>query len=74
MKKIIQNREGCIGCGTCVALCPKFWEMDDSEGKANLKDAKKNEETGEYELSVEEIECNQEAAEACPVQVIRIEN
>jgi len=74
IKKIIQNRDGCIGCGTCVALCPKFWEIDDVEVKANLKDAKKNEETGEYELEIEEAEigCNKDAVESCPVQVIRI--
>jgi len=73
IKKIIQKREGCIGCGTCVALCPNFWEMDDVEVKANLKGAKKNE-AGEYELEIEEAEvgCNQDAMEACPVQVIKI--
>ncbi|HDZ54347.1 MAG TPA: ferredoxin [Candidatus Nealsonbacteria bacterium] len=70
MTKIIQEREKCIGCGSCVVLCPKFWEMDE-DGKSNLKEGRKNSE-GNYELEVEEIECNQEAADSCPVQIIHI--
>jgi ferredoxin len=83
MAKIIQNHEGCIGCGSCAAVCPKFWEMparnasrseaggDYDDGKANLKNAKKNEK-GEQELEVENVECNKEAADVCPVSVIKI--
>lgn len=72
--RVIQNYEGCIGCGTCVALCPKFWEMKEEELKAYLKGGRFKEETQEYELEIEDTECNTEAAEACPVQVIRIED
>jgi ferredoxin len=72
MAKIIQNHEGCIGCGSCVGVCPKFWEMNYEEGKAILKAGKKNEK-GEYELEIKNIECNQEAADVCPVSVIKIE-
>jgi len=72
--KIILKKEECIGCGTCAALCPDFWEMDDAEMKVKLKGAKKNEETGEWELEVGETGCNQEAADACPVQCIKIVN
>lgn len=68
--KIIHEREKCIGCGTCVALCPKFFEMAD-DGKARLLGSKKNSK-GNDELEVEKTECAQEAAEACPVQCIRI--
>lgn len=68
--KIIHEREKCIGCGSCVALCPKFWEMAE-DGKSDLKGATKNSE-GNYELEVEEVDCNQEAADSCPVQIIHI--
>lgn len=60
MYKIIQEREKCIGCGTCVALCPSNWKMDD-DGKASPK-----------KIEVEEIGCNKEAADSCPVQCIKI--
>jgi ferredoxin len=72
MAKIIQNHEGCIGCGSCVAVCPKFWEMNYEEAKADLKGAKKNEK-GEQVLEVKEVECNKEAADVCPVNIIKIE-
>lgn len=70
MPKITQEREKCIGCGSCAALCPKHWEMAE-DGKSKLLNSTKNTE-GNYELEVEEIECNQEAADACPVQIIHI--
>lgn len=73
MKKIVQNHEGCIGCGTCAAICPEFWEMND-EGKADLKGAKISPDKKEQELEIEDKDmgCNKDAAEACPVQVIHI--
>ena len=70
MPKVIQEREKCIGCGSCAALCPNCWEMAE-DGKSRLKNSIQNAE-GNYELEVENIECNQEAADACPVQVIHI--
>lgn len=70
MSKIIQEREKCIGCGSCAALCPKYWEMAE-DGKSTLIGSEKNNE-GNFELGVEDVACNQEAADACPVQIIRI--
>lgn len=70
MAKVIHERERCIGCGSCVALCSKFWEMAE-DGKSTLKNSAKNTE-GNYELEIEKVECNQEAADACPVQCISI--
>jgi ferredoxin len=70
MAKIIHEREKCIGCGSCAALCPKFFEMAD-DGKARLLEGQKNAE-GNDELEVEEVGCAQEAADACPVQIIHI--
>lgn len=70
MPKIIHEREKCIGCGSCTALCPKFFEMGE-DGKAKLLNSEKNAE-GNDELEIEKVECNQEAADACPVQIIHI--
>ena len=69
--KIIQEIEKCIGCGSCVALCPKYWEMVEN-GKANPINSKNNPETGNLELEIEEIGCNQEAVDICPVECIKI--
>ena len=51
--------EECIGCGACTAACDNF-EM--KEGKAHPKQAE-----------VEEVGCNKEAADICPVDAIKIE-
>ncbi len=71
MVKVIQQRDKCIGCGTCVAVCPDFWQMD-NDGKSKLKgsrDAGKS----KFELEVEEVGCNKEAVSSCPVQIITVE-
>lgn len=75
MKKVIQKHSECIGCGTCAVLCPDFWEMRD-DMKAHPKVGKKNPETGDYEFEIEEkdLVCNQDAIDACPVQIIKITN
>jgi len=70
--KIIHQREKCIGCGNCVALCSKFFEMG-PDGKSLLKEGIKNEQTGNFELEIDEISCAQEAADGCPVNIISIE-
>ena len=69
--KIVHEREKCIGCGSCAALCPKYWEMAE-DGKSRLIKGNENKETGNYELEIEKPECNQDAADACPVQIIHI--
>ncbi|PJE57565.1 MAG: ferredoxin [Candidatus Portnoybacteria bacterium CG10_big_fil_rev_8_21_14_0_10_38_18] len=71
MVKVIQQRDKCIGCGTCVAVCPDFWHMGE-DGKSTLKGAK-DVGGGKFELEVEDASCNKEAAASCPVQIIIIE-
>ena len=68
--KITQEREKCIGCGTCVAVCPDFWVMGE-DGKANLNGAK-DAGNGIFELEVDSFGCNKDAASACPVQIIHV--
>ncbi|RJQ32778.1 ferredoxin [Candidatus Parcubacteria bacterium] len=78
MVKVTHSLDNCIGCGSCAAVCPKFWDMDYEKGKAVLKDGKKSPPAGggeEFELEVtneEDIKCNQEAADVCPTQVIKV--
>ena len=40
MAKIKLEREKCIGCGSCAALCPKYFELID-DGKSHIKGATK---------------------------------
>jgi ferredoxin len=70
MAKIIHERDKCIGCGACASICPKFWDLSE-DGKATLKNSSSNQD-GNYEIELEMLECNQEAADSCPVQCIMI--
>ncbi len=67
--KIVFDKENCIGCGSCVAACSENWEMDD-DGKVNLKGAA--EEDGKQVLEINQIGCNDQARDLCPVAVISI--
>lgn len=60
--KIAQDRERCIGCGACAAICPSNWFMDE-DSKSSLK---------KTIIEQKEEKCNKTAAEACPVQAIKI--
>lgn len=67
-------RKNCIGCGSCVLLAPKTWKMNESDGKSDLISGKL-ERNGVVTalLNESDLEANKEAANACPVRVIRFE-
>ncbi len=69
--KIIYEREKCIGCGTCTMLCQKYWKIAE-DGKAKLLNSQINPKTGNEELDIKKVECNQEAVDSCPVQCIHV--
>ena len=74
--KIVFDRDACIGAFACEGVAPKFW-IPAKDGKVDLKNAKKNPQTGKYELIVEtekDFNENLTAAEVCPVTVIKIIN
>ncbi len=67
--KIIQERKKCIGCGSCVAVCDKYFEMAD-DGLVTIKGG---ETVGNnMELEIQEVGCAKEAVEICPVQIIKV--
>ncbi|RMF06146.1 ferredoxin [Candidatus Woesearchaeota archaeon] len=55
------DEEDCIGCGTCNAVCEENWEMDYEKNKARPK-----------KTELEEVGCNQDAADNCPANCIRV--
>lgn len=54
------DKEKCIGCGSCAAVCPGNFEIKD-DGKSEPINSE-----------VESLGCNQLAAESCPVQAITV--
>lgn len=71
--KIILEREKCIGCGSCQAICPDVFELKE-DVKSHLKGGKGNPDEKSEELEIPEVSCVKEAAEICPVQCIKILN
>lgn len=55
---ITVNKDLCIGCGTCSALCPKVFEVG-ADGKSSV-------------ISQDDVACAQNAAASCPVQAIAV--
>jgi len=69
--KIVLNTEKCISCGTCWAICPRFF-AESQEGKSHLKESEKQ---GANEVKqAKAVGCCKEAAEACPAGAIAITN
>ena len=69
--KIILERQKCIGCGSCAAVCPANFEMAE-DGKSHLLDSQKD--ANEIEsVEIADVGCAKDASEVCPVQIIKIE-
>lgn len=56
--KIEVNKKACIGCGACTAQCDNF-ELEGDKAKAK-------------QTVVNDIGCNKDAADVCPVNAIKV--
>ena len=72
MPKIINFRENCIGCNSCVELSPNNWEMDSADGKSRLKLGVCKKDVSIVEICDFEVDANKFAAQACPMGIIRV--
>ncbi|WP_339138041.1 MAG: ferredoxin [Candidatus Electrothrix sp. GW3-4] len=63
-EKVILDQEECIGCETCVEMCPSVFSFDDAEGKAYVNEDA-DADAGE--------ECVEEAIASCPAECITTE-
>lgn len=61
--KVIVNKDACIGCGACAAICDEVFEIND-EG---LSEAKVEEVKDEFQDEV------RDAVDSCPTGAIEIE-
>jgi len=62
MSKPKVNQDICIGCGTCEALCPEMFKVENGKSQVIGEDCEK---AG--------CDCN-EAVTSCPVSAISIES
>ncbi len=72
MPKVVHYRDACIGCNSCVEVASDSWDMSSEDGKANLKRSTRKKNTYVADISDVEVEKNVEAAELCPMNIIRV--
>ncbi|MBS3126640.1 ferredoxin [Candidatus Woesearchaeota archaeon] len=70
--KIIYDKKGCIGGTICADVAPDFWKMEGDIATLTKPSAQKNEEYEELIIDEKDLQINIEAAEGCPVYVIKI--
>lgn len=70
---ICHKRNDCIGCGSCAFLARGTWEMNDTDGKADLNGGEWRGKFVVAEIDLTALEENLQASSACPVGIIRIE-
>lgn len=58
--KVVVNKDNCIGCGACEAICPEVFQLNDD----GLSTVIKEEVTTDLEDSA------REAVEGCPTSAI----
>lgn len=63
MMKVAVNKDACIGCGACAAICEALFTLND-EGLSTLK---------KEEVKEEEKQEVRDAAESCPTGAITVE-
>jgi ferredoxin len=59
MKKPVIDLEECIGCGSCVEICPEVFELNEDDVKAYVK----------AEDKCDTCDCH-DAADICPTEAI----
>ena len=72
MFKLIHYRNRCIGCNACVEISYQRWRMSKKDGKAVLLGSKDKKGFWAVAILEQDVEVNQKAAQACPVNIIQV--
>lgn len=70
--RIEYKRNECIGAGPCAAVDPTHFDIDPSDGKANLKGSKQEGELWVLDIEADTKDLALQAADVCPVAVISV--
>jgi ferredoxin len=68
--KVQIDREGCIGCGVCEALCAEVFHLTE-EGKSSITEKYRKGDLGRGEVGKDMVPCVENARDSCPVSVIK---
>lgn len=69
---ITHQRDKCIGCNYCVELAYSRWRMSKKDGKATLLGGENKKGFYTVRTDNEEYDDNMKAANACPVNIIKV--
>lgn len=68
------DRDGCISCGVCWSTCPDVFEQNQDDAHSQIVDKYRTSGKLEEGGIPKELEgCARNGADACPVQVIHVE-
>lgn len=70
--KVFIDRDGCIGCGVCEALCSEVFRLLD-DGKSGIVEKYRRGMPDKGEVGDDLATCVESAKESCPVEVIKTE-
>lgn len=68
--KVYVDRETCIGCGVCEALCPEVFKLRD-DGKSSIVEKYRKGKLEEGEVGEDLASCVENAKTSCPVEAIK---
>jgi ferredoxin len=72
LMKVTIDREGCIGCGVCQAMCPDVFKLIE-DGKSSIVEGHRKRSLAEGEVETDLVACVESARDLCPVCVIKTE-
>ena len=69
------DRSFCVSCGACWNTCPEVFEQNHCDSFSQLVEAYRfNCDRSEGEVTEDLVSCAREAAQLCPVEIIRTGN
>lgn len=69
------DRIACVSCGTCWDTCPAFFEQNQDDSFSQVIAGFRKSDNIAEGIAPEDLEaCVTEAADLCPVQIIKAEN
>ena len=73
--KVRIDRDQCIADMVCVSLCPDVFEINEEDGKSQIKPQFRisPDNPAEGQVPDDLKDCVQSAAESCPVNIIHVE-
>lgn len=74
MPRVTIERESCISCASCWTECPSVFEENQEDSFSVLREEfRAGKAIGAGEVPEDLAPCAREAADLCPVQIIRID-